>query len=412
MSDKPILRPLDFQPVTHMGQQMWLLRDPLQLSPQQLIVPPALAQMLMFCDGAHTRRQIHDAFCQLVGEQVEYEIIGNALDQLDEALLLENERSRQAQQALLDDYRAQPHRPPALADLSYPADPVELTKLFNDYGADDDLNDWQLWHGRAIISPHIDYQRGGPVYAKVWRRAAAAVLEADLILIFGTDHNGGYGTFTLTRQPYATPYGVLPTDLDLIDKLAAAIGPENAFAEELHHRAEHSVELSAVWLHHIYQQAGVAPKPMVPILCGSFHHFVANGSHPAEDDLLETAVAALRRETAGKKVLAVASVDLAHVGPNFGDAFPMDAPRRAALQVADDNLIQAVLRGDAADFYDQIAAVQDRNRICGFSSIHTMLRYLDSGEDRQTTGQQIAYDHCSADPEDTSLVSICGLLLD
>lgn len=407
MSDKPILRPLDFQPVSHMGQQMWLLRDPLQLSPQQLIVPQGLVQMLMFLDGHRTRQQIHDAFCHMIGEPLEFEIVDNALNQLDAAFLLDNRRSQQAKQALLDAYRAQPHRPPALADLSYPGDPAELTQLFQGYAADDDLDGWQPWHGRALISPHIDYQRGGPVYAKVWRRAETAVLEADLILIFGTDHNGGNGTVTLTRQPYATPYGVLPTDRALIDELAAAIGPENAFGEELHHRAEHSVELSAVWLHHIYRQAGVPPKPMVPILCGSFHHFVTNGSHPDEDRVLNTAVATLRRATAGKKVLAVASVDLAHVGPNFGDDFPMDMPRRKKLQGEDEQLIQAILRGNAADFYSQIAAIQDRNRICGFSSIHTMLRFLGP-----VNGRQIAYDHCPADPQDTSLVSICGLLLE
>jgi AmmeMemoRadiSam system protein B len=350
LTDKPILRPLDFQPVSHMGQQMWLLRDPLQLSPQQLIVPQGLAQMLMFLDGHRTRTQIHDAFCQMVGESLAFEVVDSALDQLDEAFLLDNQRSQQARQSLLDDYRAQPHRPPALADLSYPGDPAELTKLFQEYADGDDLNDWSPWHGRAIISPHIDYQRGGPVYAKVWRRAETAVLEADLILIFGTDHNGGYGTFTLTRQLYATPYGVLPTDLALIDELAAAIGPENAFAEELHHRAEHSIELSAVWLHHIYQQAGVTPKPMVPILCGSFHHFVTGSGHPVGDALLDTAVTTLRRATAGKKVLAVASVDLAHVGPNFGDEFLMDIPRRKKLQHEDDRLIQAVLQGDEAGF--------------------------------------------------------------
>ncbi len=407
MSDKPILRPLDFQPVSHMGQQMWLLRDPLQLSPQQLIVPQGLAQMLMFLDGCRTRQQIHDAFCHLVGEPLEFEIVNNALDQLDDALLLDNQHSQAAQQALLNAYRAQPNRPPALADLSYPGDPAELAQLFQTYGDGDDLNGWPPWHGRALISPHIDYQRGGPVYAKVWRRAETAVLEADLVLIFGTDHNGGYGTVPLTRQPYATPYGVLPTDLALIDELAAAIGPENAYGEELHHRTEHSVELSAVWLHHIYHQAGVAPKPMVPILCGSFHHFVTNGRHPDEDDLLNTAVSTLRRATAGKKALAVASVDLAHVGPNFGDEFLMNNPRRKKLRQEDDQLIQAVLQGDAADFYDQIAAIQDRNRICGFSSIHTMLRFLGP-----VNGRQIAYDHCPADPQDTSLVSICGLLLE
>ncbi|MCB9419035.1 MAG: AmmeMemoRadiSam system protein B [Ardenticatenaceae bacterium] len=407
MSDKPILRPLDFQPVTHLGQQMWLLRDPLQLSPQQLIVPQGLAQMLMLLDGRRTRRQIHEDFCRMVGEILEFEIVDNALDQLDAAFLLDNGRSRQARQALLAEYRAQPHRPPALADLSYPGDPAELTKLFQTYADGDDLDGWQPWHGRAVISPHIDYQRGGPVYAKVWRRAETAVLEADLVLIFGTDHNGGLGTMTLTHQPYATPYGVLPTDLTLIDELAAAIGPENAFGEELHHRAEHSVELSAVWLHHVYHQAGMAPKPMVPILCGSFHHFVTNGGYPEQDNLLNTAVATLRRVTAGKKVLAVASVDLAHVGPNFGDDFLMDAPRRTRLRKEDDRLIQTVLQGDAAGFYTQIAAIQDRNRICGFSSIHTMLRFLGP-----VNGRQVAYEHCPADPQDTSLVSICGLLLE
>jgi hypothetical protein len=390
-----------------MGQQMWLLRDPLQLSAQQLVVPQGLAQLLMLLDGRRTRPQIHADFCRMMNEVVDFEIVDNALNQLDDALLLENDRSQLAEQALLDAYRAQPHRPPALTDLSYPGDPAELTKLFEEYGDGDDLAGWQPWHGRALISPHIDYQRGGPVYSQVWRRAATAVLEADLVIIFGTDHNGGLGTFTLTRQPYATPYGVLPTDVALIDELAAAIGPENAFVEELHHRAEHSVELSAVWLHHIYQQAGVAPKPMVPILCGSFHHFVSNGGHPDEDDLLSTAVATLRRATAGKKVLAVASVDLAHVGPNFGDEFPMDEARRVKLKQEDEQLIQAILRGDAAGFYDQIAVVQDRNRICGFSSIHTMLRFLGP-----VNGRQIAYDHCPADPQDTSLVSICGLLLE
>ena len=407
MSDKPTLRPLDFQPITHMEQQMWLLRDPLQLSRQQLIIPPALAQMLLFCDGARTRRDIHAAFCQLVGEPIEFDIVDNALQQLDEAFLLDNARSQQAKRALLAEYRAQPHRPPALANLSYPGDPGQLTRLFQSYADGDNLNAGEPWHGRAIISPHIDYQRGGAVYSKVWRRAGTAVLEADLILIFGTDHNGSSGAITLTQQPYATPYGVLPTDHDLIDKLAAAIGPENAFGEELHHRAEHSVELSAVWLHHIFHQAGAPPKPMIPILCGSFHHFIANGSHPANDALLTTAVETLRRETAGKKVLAVASVDLAHVGPNFGDEFPMDSGRREKLKGEDGRLIQAMLQGNDADFYDQIAAIQDRNRICGFSSIHTMLRYLGP-----TTGRQIAYDHCPADSQDTSLVSICGLLLE
>lgn len=404
---KPALRPLDFRPVTHQGQQMWYLRDPLELTDYQIMVPPALTQILVLCDGTRTPQQIHQAFSHRLGMEVEYEIVEHTLAQLDAACLLDNDHAYQKHQHLLESYRNQPHRPPALADLSYPGHPARLTNLLKGYSYGDYLNGWQPWRGRGIISPHIDYQRGGPVYSQVWRRAETAVLEADLVLIFGTDHNGGAGTFTLTRQPYATPFGVLPSDTDLIDKLAIAIGPAAAFGEELHHRKEHSVELSAVWLHHVYEQAGVKPAPMVPILCGSFHHFVASHTHPANDKRLMTAIETLQRETAGRKVLAVASVDLAHVGPAFDGKFPINEDRQTHLRESDQQLMQAIGKGDAADFYAQIAAVRDRNNICGFSSIYLMLRYL--GE---VKGQEIAYRHCPADPQNTSFVSICGMLLE
>lgn len=407
MSNKPRLRPLDFQSVVYQGQQVWYLRDPQQLSQYQIFMPPALAQMLIYLDGTHTPQEIHAALCAQLGAQLDFKIVEDALLQLDEACLLENERTQKRLDELKAEYHAQPHRPPALAELSYPGTPSILAHKLENYSNGDDLSNWQPWFGRGIISPHIDYQRGGPVYAKVWQRAKTAVLDADLVLIFGTDHNGGSGTFTLTRQAYATPYGVLPTDTALIDKVADAIGPEAAYAEELHHRKEHSVELTAVWLHHIYHQAGADPKPMIPILVGSFHHFVHNGGHPAQDETLMTAIETLKQETKGKKVLAVASVDFAHVGPNFGDHFPMDPQRRATLRQTDNLLVQSIIRGDASGFYDQIAAVQNKNRICGFSPIYLMMRYLGT-----TEGVQIAYDQCSADEEDTSLVSIAGILLE
>ena len=407
MSEKPRLRQLDFQPVYHQGEQMWYLRDPLELSNEQLVMPPALAQLLLFCDGSRTPQQIHEDFCHHIGQPLDFAITEQALAQLDAACLFDNERAHQALARQKEAFRSLPHRPATLADLSYPGNPRQLTMMLNGYSAEDNLNGWQPWQGRGIISPHIDYQRGGKVYAKVWQRAKTAVLEADLVLIFGTDHNGSAGTVTLTRQPYATPYGVLPTDTALVDTLAAAIGEDAAYAEELHHRREHSIELSAVWLHYIYEQAGIDPKPMIPILCGSFQHFVMNGHHPAEDDLLATAVSTLKSATAGKKVLAVASVDFAHVGPAFGDDYIMDEMHRTALRQTDHNLVQAIIRGDEASFYDQIAAVEDRNKVCGFSSIYLMLRYLQG-----TEGVQVAYDHCPADDENHSLVSIAGILLE
>lgn len=402
----PRLRLLDFQPVQQYGEIMWLLRDPWQLGDRQLIFPQALAQMLLFCDGTRTPAQIQGALSAHLGVPVPLDIINEALAQLDVAYLLDNKRSEARRQAVLAEFRAQPYRPPALANLSYPAAPVELVDLFHTYGNGDTATE-PSWQGRGIVSPHIDYQRGGPVYARVWRRATPAVLAADLVLIFGTDHNGGKGSVTLTRLPYATPFGVLPADLEIVNQLAGALGPEAAWAEELNHRQEHSVELSAVWLHHVFHQAGVSPCPMVPILVGSFHHYLTSGGHPSRDPRLIRFLEALRQATAGRRVLAVGSVDLAHMGPAFGDIFDMNAERRKQLRQEDEALMDTIVSGDAAAFYNRIAAVEDANRICGFSPLYLMLSYLGA-----TTGRHVDYQQCPADDAGTSLVSICGLLLD
>ncbi len=408
MLEKPKLRPLDFQPVMYQGQEMFFLRDPLELSDYQIILPPGLLQMLIFFDGTRTINDIQADFSNYVDLPIDLSLIQKTVKELDAACLLDNDHAWQTMNDHLYEYHSQPHRPPALAGLSYPKDPAELTQSLNDYGRNDNLNGspstgWPPWKGRGIISPHIDYQRGGPVYAQVWKRAAAAVQDAELVLVFGTDHNGSPGHITLTEKAYATPYGVIPTEPALVKRLAKAIGP-TAFDEELHHRKEHSVELSAVWLHYSRQQN---PPPMIPILCGSFHHFVMNGSHPAQDKVINRFVEELKAATNGRRVLAVASVDLAHVGPNFGDEYIMDGDRRAELADSDRSLMDAIRQGDADRFYREIAAVEDRNRICGFSSIYLMLRYL--GE---TDGVKVAYEHCGADTADASLVSICGMLLD
>ncbi len=403
MTDLPQLRPLDFQPIRHNGEQMWLLRDPMNLSDSSLVMPAGLAPMLELLDGSRPIPQIHTDFERLTGVQLDFMALEDALAALDSACLLVNDNSRQAMQIAREMFRALSTRPAALADISYPAEAQTLRRSLDGY-APDELTPEQSWRGRGIIAPHIDFQRGGDIYAKVWRRAATALRQADLILIFGTDHKDG-GLFTLTPKPYNTPLGALPTDEGLINCLADSIGANTAFSAELHHRDEHSVEFSAIWLRHML---GDAPSPpMIPILCGSFEPFVAEGSHPCQNRTINVFHETLRRETAGKRVVAVASVDFAHVGANFGDPFSMDAQRRTEITNSDMSLIEAITSGDKARFYQEIADVGNKNRICGFSPIYHTLHFL--GE---TTGRKIAYQHCSTDQTGGSLVSIAGILLD
>jgi AmmeMemoRadiSam system protein B len=327
---------------------------------------------------------------------------------LDEALLLDNDRFAQALERALTAYRQAPFRPPALAGRSYPADPDALRQLLDGYleaadgeGEDKGEAKSQFADGRGLVCPHIDYARGGPVYARVWKRATEIVEAADLVVLLGTDHYGTDGRLTLTRQHYSTPFGVLPTAREVVDGLAEAMGQDEAFGEELHHRSEHSIELAAVWLHHV---RGDQPCELVPVLCGAFGHFVRGEAALDRDPTMTALIDALRETTARRRVLIVASADLSHVGPAFGGQ-PLDLVGRARLQAADEALIERICAGDAEGFFAAIKRDGDRRNVCGLPPIYLALRMLSPVQ-----GEQVAYDRCAADGNGTSLVSICGIL--
>jgi len=427
---KPKLRPVEVRPFEDRGRPAFLLRDPLALSDKVAVLPQALGPLLAMMDGSRDVAELHVALLVRVGLRVSPDIIQHVVDQLDDSLLLENERSARAYAEVLHTYRTAPFRPPSLAGAGYPAELAGLRGLLDDYAANISVNgvsadaslpsfadvssrtqlkNPDLREGESqmeivgLISPHIDYQRGGPVYAGVWERAADAVQTAELVIIFGTDHAGSPGRITLTRQNYATPYGVLPTDTDLVDAIADAMGEEDAFAEEIHHRGEHSIELATIWLHHMRDGR---PCQVVPILCGSFQHFVEGWADPAADPTLNAVLDVLRKATANRRTVVVAAADLAHVGPAFNDLSPIDHIRHAQLQVSDEILIETVIDVDADAFFNTIAAEGDRRNVCGLPPIYLTLRLLNSDARGELTG----YDRCPADGQHTSFVSVCGVV--
>lgn len=399
---KPRLRAIQTFPMMHQGQPALMLRDPLRLTQRVVVVSQQLAPVLSLMDGTRDLEELRASLIVRAGLQLGPAEIRHVVDQLDQALLLDNERYTRARDTTLQQFRSAPYRPPASAGLSYPAEPEALATALNAHG--NAREQIPSPAARGLVSPHIDYERGGPVYAEVWGRAAEAARQAEVAVIFGTDHNGGQGTLTLTRQNYATPYGVLPTATGIVDKLAAAIGPELAFEEELHHVGEHSIELAAVWLHHVREGR---PIELVPILCGSFFHFIQTPYEPAQDPVFERALTALREALAGRPALVVAAADLAHIGPAFGDPRPVDFVGRSQLAADDDALIETICNGDAEAFYREIEAEQDRRNVCGLAPIYLTLRLL--GE---TKGERTGYDRCPADQNDTSWVSVCGVVLE
>jgi MEMO1 family protein len=412
----PKLRPLDVRQAMHQGQQVLVLRDPLGISEQTAIVPQSLAPILLLCDGTRELSALRASLAVRYGTVLSDEALRQIVESLDEALLLESERFARARAEQIEAFRRAPSRAPALAPDVYPDDPAALAAL---------LDGWLEQAGeeadagavRGLVSPHIDYERGAAVYARTWSRAAQAVREAELVIVLGTDHHGGPGRVTLTPQSYATPLGILPTAGDVVEAVADAVGADAVYAEELHHREEHSIELAIVWLHHL---RGGAPCPLVPILCGSFIHATAPEAmaqqaapgagqlppHPAEDGRLAALVEALTAVMAERRTLVVASADLSHVGPAFGGR-PLDVAARALLRQADEGILAQMRRGDAEGFMNAVG--DDRNNVCGLPPIYLALRLL-AAAGAPAEGELVAYETTPADAANTSAVSICGLL--
>lgn len=401
--DKPKLRPLEVRRVRHDGAPYFMVRDPQRIAEHALYIPEHFGPILAMLDGERTPQEIVRSLEEEWRVRVPPDLIQQVVGVLDDALLLESARFDEAYAAELDAFHNADFRSPALAGLGYPEEAQALWSLLQEYleqcdGIEPAAVDWQA--GAGLLSPHIDYERGGSIYAGAWKRAATAAAEAEIVVIFGTDHHGD-DPFTLTRQNYATPYGILPTSRSIVDALAEEIGGEAAFAGELRHRGEHSLELVLTWLHHM--RAGAAVE-VVPILCGSLHRYMLDGESPADDALIERVLRRLREETRGRRVLVIASGDLAHVGSAFGQP-PLSEGDLRRVCVADARIGKALATGDADGFFGEIKAVQNRNNVCGVTPIYLSLRMLGA-----LPGEALGYRICPADEDGTSVVTVAGVM--
>ncbi len=400
----PKLGPVRAQQGQRDGRPALILAEALGLADAAIQLPPTLGLLPALCDGTRDLDALRAALLVRAGVRLSSDTLAHIIEQMDRALLFENGARAAALSQALERYRQAPARPSVSAGISYPADAEPAGVLLDACWADAGIGAPLLQPAemlRGVVSPHIDFARGGAIYAGVWKAAQPAVAQADLVVLLGTDHRGTAGALTLTRQDYLTPWGVLPTDGEAVETLAEAIGA-TAFVEEYHHALEHSVELAAVWLRYT---AGRDVR-MLPVLCGPFELFSRDERDAGEDEILGAAVAGLRGlARGGRRVLYVAAADLAHLGPAF-DGAAVDFFGRGRCAGADEALLGAVRRGDAGDFLRLMRVEGNRRNVCGAPPIYLLLRALEPA-----AGQTTGYQQCLADARGESIVSIAGALL-
>jgi len=376
---KPRLRPVDAFPVENEGARMIAVRDSQGISPAQILLSPQAFFLVAQFDGTHTIRDVQASFVRKFGELLPAERIREVVDRLEEALLLEGPKFEAHLEGQKAAFKRLEVRPPAHAGASYEAQKEALGRrldgLFEAPGGPGTLRAGRRPEPlRAMIAPHIDLARGSGAYAAAWREAAEGPAP-DAVVILGTAHAGHHeGLYVGTRKRFETPLGTSPVDGGILDALEKAAGP-GLYEEEYLHAGEHSVEFQVLFL----QRFLGMEVPVVPLLVCSFHEFVVSGREPSEDERVGRGVEALRQSAgpSGRRVLLLASADLAHVGPRFGDSQSAEPFVLAGLERQDMELMKRASAVDAGGFFEKIARAGDRTRVCGFPGIYTMLRVLE-----------------------------------
>ena len=377
LDEHPRLRPIEVFPMYDRGRRHLVLRDPSDPNVNPIVVSDGAAEVLVLLDGQRTLRDVSNALL-LRGASITESQLRGFLTRLDEAGFLEGPRARHRLQQRRARFLQLPLRPAVHAGGAYADDPQALAEMlaagYLDANGPGALPGQRAAHApplRAAIAPHVDLHRGAPTYSWAYK-ALAEAQPAELYVVVGTCHTPVEGHFAATRKVYDTPLGPVPADVEFLERLGRTWGSD-LLAGEFSHAGEHSIEFQAVYLRSL-GLAGETTAPIVPVLCDSLHSMVPDGRSPREvplvDDFLEALQQTIRDD--GRRMTVVAAVDLAHVGPRFGDPWSVDLERQSSVGRADRELLELVLRPDAEAYYAHVMRDRDARRICGLTPIYLL----------------------------------------
>ncbi|HEY8923976.1 MAG TPA: AmmeMemoRadiSam system protein B [Polyangia bacterium] len=404
----PLRHDLEFLPSPVSGQPGLLVRDPYRYSDVTLIVPPLLTRCLPLFDGAHSDLDLRELLVRLTGRLDDVgEIVEQMLRSLSEAGFLRDTafdglRARRERAFAESPLRAAVH-----AGGGYPDDPRELELTVARWREErsvprgappvaEVVPDGVI----AIAAPHASPHAAVPTYAAAYRALPDDARDRTFVVL-GTSHYGEPSRFGITRKAFQTPFGAARTDVALVDELARA-APEAFTAEDYCHAIEHSIEFQVLFL-----QSRFGPDVRIlPILCGPFW-----GARPEDAQAVARGLDALGAMQAshGARLTWVLGVDMAHVGPRYGDRQRVRAHQGEMLAVTerDRARLDRVAAGDADGFWrlvrgDGGSSGRDDLKWCGSAPLYAFLRAVPG-----VRARLLHYDHWNID--DDSVVSFAAM---
>jgi MEMO1 family protein len=382
------------------GKTMILLRDQLGFCEAPLLMSPAAAQVLIHMDGTNSLRDLQAHLVRISGNLVYLEQLEEIRKKLDEHLLLDNETFHCRVQEETTRFAEAPVRPMMHAGHSYPRDPAILKQELASYflaetggpGIPHAAPSEQPLLG--LVAPHIDIKAGGVCYAHAYKRLCESRTPPTWVVL-GTGHQPLQNLFAVTCKDFETPLGTLSCDRKCGEALLLK-APRDLSADQYNHRREHTIEFQAVFLALCQPSARI-----VPMLC-SF----SLEDWERDQDYIDGIAAILAElpEVCGHPVGLLASVDLAHIGPRYGDRFqPHTGTVREHLE-ADRDLLATLEHCDSAAFIQKLRRERNRRRVCGLAPLYVLARALEG----RARGELLQHAYATVD-QHHSFVTYAGM---
>ncbi|MHC1727721.1 MAG: AmmeMemoRadiSam system protein B [Syntrophobacteraceae bacterium] len=381
--------------VEHSGQRMLLLRDKVGYARDPLLFSPQIVPILAKMNGGSSLRDLQAEFMRDTGQLLYLEELQNLVNTLDEYLFLDNDRFRGLEATEIAAFLDNSLRKPYHAGQSYPDNPEELRIMLDlffspEQGGPGLPDSSSADSGKklvGLVAPHIDLNAGGGCFAHAYKAAAEAE-QPETWIILGTGHDLVENCFALTVKDFETPLGIVRCNREICEKLLART-PANIRASEYNHRTEHTIEFQAVFLSFMQPRARI-----VPVLC-SFGHEEWDSCKDFIDKFAHTLSELTFNENHSIGILA--SVDLAHVGPRYGDA---SAPHRGTVQdniSSDASLLELLEECRAGEFISRINRDGNSRKICGVAPLYTMAKALEG----HARGKTLSHTHAVVDRENS-----------
>ncbi|MCP3902481.1 MAG: AmmeMemoRadiSam system protein B [Planctomycetes bacterium] len=356
--DKPHLRPIQPIPLQKDGKQFVALRDPSMLQDQTMVVPVQALPILQQFHGERTLEQLAGQFKTQPAQLME---LARGLDKLG---LLWGPTFEKLEADRWEELKTSGAFP-ARAASSLGSDEDACRSAIDEFFAqteDPELEEQAL----AIVAPHLDYERGWPNYAAAYY-ALRNLDPPDRVVILGTNHFGLGDGVVLSEFGFDSPLGRCPADDAVVTALVERLG-RPLIVDQLDHLPEHSIELHVPWIQYCWGDvpivAALIPDPLSSMIAD-------DDGRVTHDQFVGALGEAL--DGAGGRTFFIASSDLSHVGPQFGEPRPVDEQRRIDVERHDREMMSKYLTGDPEEFLGAMRWNKNPTRWCSIGNMAALL---------------------------------------